>query len=282
MDANEIEKYFVPYLPQSINAAKDADISPHLSHKERQAGIDVNIDLELEIHLKDQNKVVAIPHRVLSHSDAQIQEKEVKEMFRMGVIRPSTSPFNSLTVLVDKPDGNKRHCNEYSYLNKFIADYNYQLLLIRDNLSRYHGFNLLSALDLRHGYCQVNLAEWCRHIIAFSTYFGKFEYFKVPMRIKTSPRFFQSVMHHVFEGMVNTSIEYYQDDILFKAVEFQDALFSLRQTFERIRTYGLKVRPEKCKFLHTNVKYLGFHVTPRQLIPPQDKMNAIRNVLPPN
>ena len=31
-DADEIDKFFVPYLPQTINAAQDADISPKFSH----------------------------------------------------------------------------------------------------------------------------------------------------------------------------------------------------------------------------------------------------------
>ena len=82
--------------------------------------------------------------------------------------------------------------------------------------------------------------------------------------------------------MVNTSIESYQDDVLLKAVNFPDALSSLRQAFERIGESVLKLRLEKCKFMLTNVKYLGFHVTSAKLIPPKDKMDAIRNVLPLN
>ena len=45
-DDEEIDKYFVPYLPVSINAAQDADISPHLSQIERQAVISLIQDFE--------------------------------------------------------------------------------------------------------------------------------------------------------------------------------------------------------------------------------------------
>ena len=142
----------------------------------------------------------AVNSITLDDEFGEIQEKEVKEMLRMGVIQPSTSNFNSPTVLVNKPDGNKRHCDDYSFLNRFLCDYDYQLPL-----------NLFTALDLRHGYLQVNLAEKDRHIMAFSTSLGKFEYRKAPMGLKTSPRFFQSVMHRVFEGMINKSLESYPD-----------------------------------------------------------------------
>ena len=84
---DEIDKYFVPYLPVSINAAQDADISPHLSKKERQAVIsliqnfedcftgdfnDVNVNLELEIQLKDPNKVVAAQREATHRCDTTI------------------------------------------------------------------------------------------------------------------------------------------------------------------------------------------------------------------
>ena len=62
------------------------------------------------------------------------------------------------TVLVNKPDGNKRHCYDYRFLNRFLRDYDYQLPLIRDSLSKLFGFNLITALDLRHSYWQINIA----------------------------------------------------------------------------------------------------------------------------
>ena len=50
-----------------------------------------------------------IPHRQLSAYDSDIQAEEVKEMLRMGVIRPSLSNWNSPTVLVSNPDVETRH-----------------------------------------------------------------------------------------------------------------------------------------------------------------------------
>ena len=102
------------------------------------------------------------------------------------------------------------------------------------------------------------------------------------MGLKMSPRFFQSVMHKIFAELLNDTLESYQDDILLKAKSFDGAYDALRKTLLCIRKHGLKLKLEKCKFMYTEVKYLGFLVTPETLIPPPDKLESIRMVLPPN
>ena len=199
----------------------------------------------------------------------------------MGVIRPSLTNWNSLTDLVSKPDGKTRHCDDYSYLNKFIDDPDYPLPLIRDNLSRFYGFNLFTVLDHRHGYWKLRLTEKYRHMTAFSTSIGKFEYCKVPMGLKTSPKFLQHAMHKIFAALLNDTLERYQTYILLRARTFNDAVASLRQTFECIRAHGLKLKLEKCKFFYEEVKYLGFQINSKQLMPPHDKLDSIRLLVPP-
>ena len=171
---------------------------------------------------------------------------------------------------MSKLDGKTRHCNDYSYLNKFIDDLDYLPPLIRDNPSRFHGYNLFTVLDLRTGYWQLRCAEKYRHMTAFSTFIDKFEYCKVPMGLKTSPRLFQHAMHKIS----------YQDDILLKARSFNDAVASLRQTFECIRSHRLKLKLEKCKFFREEVKYLILQINNKQLIPPQNKLDQYRSFIP--
>ena len=57
------------------------------------------------------------PYRVPEARRHAIEE-EVQEMLRLGVIEPSHSPWSSPIVMVPKPDGTLRFCNDFRRLNE--------------------------------------------------------------------------------------------------------------------------------------------------------------------
>lgn len=51
----------------------------------------------------------------------------------------------------------------------------------------------------------------------------------------------------------------------------------LRQDFNRIRQYGLKLSPQKCLFLMKEVKYIGHIVSEEGIQTDPDKINKVKN-----
>nr|CDS29020.2 gag pol polyprotein [Hymenolepis microstoma] len=53
----------------------------------------------------------------------------------------------------------------------------------------------------------------------------------------------------------------------------------LRQVFERLQQYGITVNPEKCKFGHTEIDFLGHHISVRDITPLPEKTQSILSYL---
>ena len=61
-------------------------------------------------------------------------EKQIKEMLENGVIKPSTSPWSSPIVSVQKKNGDMRFCVDYRKLNEITVNDSHPLPLISDLL----------------------------------------------------------------------------------------------------------------------------------------------------
>ncbi|CAM5094227.1 unnamed protein product, partial [Eretmochelys imbricata] len=124
-------------------------------------------------------KVTLRPYRVPAAKREEIKA-EVKRMLELGIIEESHSQWSSPIVLVPKPDGTTRFCNDFRWLNEISKFDAYPISCIDELVDRLGNARFLTTLDLTKGYWQIPLAKDANEKTAFSTPEGVFQYTVLP------------------------------------------------------------------------------------------------------
>ncbi len=164
------------------------DVNPHLSaaqKKELQHLVSQFSDvfsplpgrtnvLQHDVRLPSGTIVRQRPYRVPEARRHAI-EKEVQEMLKLGVIEPSRSPWPSPIVMVPKPDGTLRFCNNFCLVNEVSKFDSYPMPRVDELIDRLGRARFISTLDLTKGYWPVPLTEDAKPKTAFSTPSGHWQ-----------------------------------------------------------------------------------------------------------
>ncbi|XP_021721509.1 uncharacterized protein K02A2.6-like [Chenopodium quinoa] len=76
-------------------------------------------------------------------------------------------------------------------------------------------------------------------------------------------------------------MEVYIDDMLVKSKKAEDHVGHLKQSFDVLRQYGMKLNPTKCSFGVSAGKFLGYIMTQRGIEASPDQIKAIINIQSP-
>jgi hypothetical protein len=166
-------------------------------------------------------------------------------------------------------------CVDFRKLNDVTVGDSFPLPNIQDILDRLGRARYFSALDCASGYWQVPLSEEDRVKTAFSTMTGHYEYLRMSFGLKSAPSTFQRLMNRVFLGLMRTRCVTYLDDVILFGESLQEHNERLVEVLERPRQLNLKVEPDKCEFLKTEISYLGHIVTSDGVKPDPGKVKAI-------
>nr|XP_023900522.1 uncharacterized protein LOC112012361 [Quercus suber] len=80
---------------------------------------------------------------------------------------------------------------------------------------------------------------------------------------------------------IGRNVQVYIDDMLVKSRREEDHLEDLRETFNTLCSYNMKLNPGKCAFRVTAGKFLGFMVSQRGIEANPNKIRAIIEMTPP-
>jgi hypothetical protein len=212
-----------------------------------------------------------------------IIDREVDKMIKMGILVPSKSPYASNLLLVRKPDPSEpdgwknRVCASFVRLNKLTEKDSYPLPNIQtifDSIGRSKWF---TTMDLLSGFWQVMIKPEHRHKTAVITSRGLYEYMVMAFGLCNAPATFQRLMDAVVLPEYREFIQTYIDDVLTHSHSFTDHIKHLDTTLSLFKKNKLMVKLSKCKFVQTEVKFLGHIISHGAMRCNPESVETIRN-----
>ena len=85
----------------------------------------------------------------------------------------------------------------------------------------------------------------------------------------------------MFSHQMGRNVEVYVDDMLVKSNDKVEHLDNLKETFDTLLKYKMKVNPSKCVFVVSSRKFLGFMVSQQGIEANPNKIKEIMEVKSP-
>lgn len=229
---------------------------------------------EMHIKLTDDSPVSYKPYR-LPFAERKIVRDMIDNLLANDIVRESNSPFASPIVLVRKKNNDYRLCVDYRALNKKTIKDRYPMPVIDDQLDRLSGKKYFTSLDLASGYHQIPVAESSRHLTAFVTPDGHYEYTRMPFGLVNAPAVFQQMINKALGPKRFELAIPYLDDLLSAASNIEESLEKLESILNLLRGANLTLNLNKCHFLQSSIDYLGYEISENGLKPGIKKTQAV-------
>ncbi|WVZ66968.1 hypothetical protein U9M48_016118 [Paspalum notatum var. saurae] len=224
---------------------------------EELTGMPPERSIEFSIELLPGTAPIAKkPYRISGSEHVEVK-KQIDELLEKGYIRPSTSPWASPVLLVEKKDGSQRMCVDYRGLNAVTIKNKYPLPRIEDLFDKLRGACVFSKIDLRSGYHQLRIRPSDIPKTAFTTHYGLYEYTVMSFGLTNAPAFFMYMMNSVFMDCLDKFVVVFIDDILVYSKDKGEHADHLRHVLQKLRDNQLYAKFSKCEFWIDEVPFLG-------------------------
>ena len=146
----------------------------------------------------------------------------------------------------------------YHGLNALTVKNKYPLSLIRETLDRLCKAVYFIKLDVVAAFNKICMAKGKEWKTAFRTCLGLYEYLVMPFEHSNAPSFFQNLLNNVLgNDILDIFVTAYVDDILVFSKTFQKHKKHVKTVLGQIKTAGLQLDINKCKFEVQKTKCLG-------------------------
>ena len=169
-----------------------------------------------------------------------------------------------------------RICVDMRQANKAVVRERHPAPTLDNIQTRLNGASVLSKLDLRAGYHQLELAEECRSITTFSTHVGLRRYKRLNFGISCASEIFQNVIENVIDG-IEGAMNISDDVIVFgSGPDAQEKhAKALEAVCERLAQNGFTANLAKCEFSKRKMTFYGMVFSAQGMELDPQKVEAI-------
>ena len=220
--------------------------------------------------------------RPVPYSSREPVGQELDRLESEGILeRVDHGEWATPVVAVPKSDGKYRICGDFSVtINPVMAIDQYPLPKPQDLYATLAGGQRFTTLDLYQAYLQLKLDEESQKLVVVNTHKGLYKFKRLPFGVASAPAIFQKVMDTILRGIPRVIC--YIDDIMVTGETEEEHLRNLEQVFQKLQSYGLRLKKSKCRFLQKSVKYLGLVVDAEGLHASTEKIEAVMDAPEPS
>ncbi|KAJ9541250.1 hypothetical protein OSB04_027756 [Centaurea solstitialis] len=250
------------------------------SHED-MVGIDPDI-ISHKLNVDPSFKPIKQKRRKFAPERNKVTNDEVDNLLKTGKIREVKYPdWLANVVVVQKKNGKWRVCIDFTDLNKACPKDPFPLPHIDAMVDATAGHELLTFMDAYSGYNQILMHTDDQEKTAFMTDKGIYCYKVMPFGLKNAGSTYQRLVNMMFKEHLGRTMEVYIDDMLVKSERSHDHIDHLKQSFDILRQYKMKLNPTKCSFRVRAGKFLGYMVTQRGIKASPEQIKAIKEIQSP-
>ncbi|KAK0575540.1 hypothetical protein LWI29_002328 [Acer saccharum] len=230
--------------------------------------------------IDEKSKPVVQKRRSFNPERSVAIKEEVSRLLVIGSIKEVKYPeWVANIVLVEKKNNQWRMCVDFTDLNKACPKDSFTIPRIDQLVDAAAGHEMLSFMDAYSGYNQIKMHKPDEEKTVFTTDQGLYCYTVMPFGLKNVGATYQCLVNRMFVRQIWRNMEVYVNDMLTKSITTDKHVDDLRETFDVLTTYGMKLNPTKCVFGVPSGKFLGYQVHQRGIELNPDKIQALARLV---
>ncbi|GFU20699.1 retrovirus-related Pol polyprotein from transposon 297 [Trichonephila clavipes] len=186
-------------------------------------------------------KTYKIPENLKRKVDVQIDE-----LLELGLIEPVVSEIARPVVCVHKKDGTIRLCIDFRSLNALTVPDAYPIQNMMELNFLVGKKNFITVLDMLKGYWSIPMEDNSKHLTAFRTHRGQYQWNVIPFGLRNVAATYQRAMSKVVQTISDFACAYIDDLAIFSDT-WEEHLNHLEEVFKRLEHFNFSVNLGKCR-----------------------------------